>query len=175
MRRPARRPAASPPLVAFSGASGSGKTHLLVRLIPALLARGLTVGVLKHTSHPHALDRRGKDTEQLMRAGATAAAIEGPAGLALFAPPTGSLRALARLLPAVDLVLAEGFKTEPVPRVEVHRRRVSREFLCASDRRVVAVVTDEPPPRPLPSFDPDEVEALADFLCARLRRRRRMK
>jgi molybdopterin-guanine dinucleotide biosynthesis adapter protein len=167
--------------VAFSGPSGAGKTRLLTRLVPALLRRGLRVGALKHSGHPHAFDRRGKDSERLARAGALAVAVLGPAGVAYFGPPVRGVQALARLLPPqVDLVLAEGFKGEPLPRVEVHRREVGRDFLCARDRRVLAVVTDEPPPRRLPAFAPSEVEALADFLCRRLglgaagRRRRRL-
>jgi molybdopterin-guanine dinucleotide biosynthesis protein MobB len=156
-----------PPIVAVSGASGSGKTRLLARLVAALARRGVSVAVLKHTRHRHAFDRPGKDTEVLRRAGAVATAIEGPAGMALFGPPLGSVRRLARLLPRVHLVLAEGFRSEPVPRVEVHRRSVAREFLCARDRRVFAIVTDEPPPRPIRAFTPREVEPLAALLCAR--------
>lgn len=156
-----------PPILAVSGASGAGKTRLLARLIPALARRGVTVAVLKHTRHPHPFDVRGKDTDVLRRAGAIAAAIEGPAGMAYFGPPAGGLAALVRRLPPVDLVLAEGFRDAPVPRVEVHRRRVSREFLCASDRRVFAVVTDRPPPRPIRVFAPGDVERLADAVCDR--------
>jgi molybdopterin-guanine dinucleotide biosynthesis protein B len=155
------------PILAISGPSGSGKTRLLARLIPALARRGVTVAVLKHTRHAHPFDRRGKDTEVLRRAGAIAAAIEGPRSMALFGPPAGGLRALARLLPPVDLVLAEGFRSDPVPRLEVHRRRVSRAFLCARDPRVFAVVTDEPPPRPIRAFGAREVAPLADAICAR--------
>lgn len=161
------------PIVAVSGPSGSGKTRLLSRLIPALAARGLAVAVLKHTRHAHPFDRPGKDTEVLRRAGAVAAAIQGPEAMALFGPPRGGARALAALLPPCDLVLAEGWRGEPLPRVEVHRRRVSRDFLCTADRRVLAVVSDEPPPRRLPCFEPDDVEAVAGFLAAWLRRRRR--
>jgi molybdopterin-guanine dinucleotide biosynthesis protein MobB len=160
---------ARPPIVAISGRSGSGKTRLLARLVPALARRGLAVAILKHTRHRHRFDQPGKDTDVLRRAGAVAAAIEGPGGMALFGPPAGGLRALARLLPPVDLVLAEGFRDAPVPRVEVHRRSVSSVFLCARDRRVFAVVTDEPPPRPIRAFTPREVDALADLLCSRFR------
>jgi molybdopterin-guanine dinucleotide biosynthesis protein B len=99
-----------PPIVAVSGFSGAGKTRLLSRLIPALVRRGVRVGALKHTGHPHPFDVPGKDTDVLRRAGAIAAAIEA-ARLAYFSPPVGA-RALARLLPEVDLVLAEGFKHE---------------------------------------------------------------
>ena len=112
-----------PAVVAVSGWSGAGKTRLLARLIPALARRGVSCAVVKHTRHPHAFDRPGKDTFVLRRAGAVAAAIEGPGETAWFGPPAGGLRALVALLPPVDLVLAEGFKDAPVPRVEVHRRR----------------------------------------------------
>lgn len=157
----------APLIVAVSGASGAGKTRLLSRLIPALASRGVSVAVVKHTRHPHAFDRPGKDTDVLRRAGAVAAAIEGPEEMAFFGPPAGGLRALARLLPPVDLVLAEGWKEAPVPRVEVHRRAVEGAFLCARDRRVFAVVTDEAPPRPVRAFRDDEEAALADLVCAR--------
>lgn len=165
-------------VLAVSGPSGSGKTRLLARLIPALRRRGLAVGALKHAGHAHPLDRPGKDSHRLRRAGAAAVAVQGPDEMAFFGPPlAGGARALARLLPPVDLVLAEGFKREPLPRLEVHRRAVSRDFLCARDRRVVAVVGDEAPPRDLPRFRASQVEALADFLVRRLRlaraRRRR--
>ena len=157
------------PIIAISGPSGAGKTRLLSRLIPRLTAQGLRVGVVKHSSHPHGFDVRGKDTEVVRRAGAVAAAISGPTELAYFGPPVEGARALARLLPPVDLVLAEGFKRERLPRIEVHRRRVDRRFLCAADRAVFAVVTDEPPPRALPTFDADDAKGLAALLLARLR------
>lgn len=156
-----------PPIVAVSGPSGSGKTHLLVRLVPALVRLGLRVAVLKHTRHAHPFDVAGKDTDLVRRAGAVAAAIEGPAGMAYFGPPAGGLAALARMLPPVDLVLAEGFRDAAVPRVEVHRCSVSSEFLCARDRRVFAIVTDEPPPRPIRAFTAGDAGALADLLRTR--------
>ncbi|WP_242339284.1 MULTISPECIES: molybdopterin-guanine dinucleotide biosynthesis protein B [Anaeromyxobacter] len=157
------------PLVAVSGASGAGKTRLLSRLIPVLVRRGVRVGVLKHTGHPHPFDVPGKDTDVLRRAGAVAAAIEGPHGLAYFGPPAGGARALARLLPEVDLVLAEGFKREPLPRVEVYRPGVSRALLADADPRVFAIVGTRPTRRRIPALDPDDAEGLADLLCGRFR------
>jgi molybdopterin-guanine dinucleotide biosynthesis adapter protein len=162
------------PIVAFSGRSGAGKTTLLERLLPALARRGIRVGALKHSGHPHAFDVPGKDSDRLRRAGAVAVAVQGPSQLAWFGPPLrGGARALARRLPPCDLVLAEGFTSERLPRVEVHRRAVGGPFLCARDRGVFAVVSDEPPPRRLPTFHPDDVEGVADLLAERLRRRAR--
>jgi molybdopterin-guanine dinucleotide biosynthesis protein B len=155
------------PIVAVSGFSGAGKTRLVTRLLPALARRGLAVGLVKHTGHVHGFDVPGKDTAVAREAGAVFAAIAGPAGIAYFGPPVKGARALAALGPRVDLVLAEGWRSDPLPKVEVHRRSMNRPFLCAEDRRVFAVVTDEPPPRPLPTFDADDVEPLADLLCAR--------
>jgi molybdopterin-guanine dinucleotide biosynthesis protein MobB len=157
-------------VVAVSGPSGSGKTRLLARLIPALARRGVSCAVVKHTRHPHPFDRPGKDTEVLRRAGAVAAAIAGPAEMAWFGPAVRGLDALVALMPRVRLVLAEGFRDAPVARIEVHRRRVSSAFLCSGDPRVFAIVTDEPPPRAIPAFAPDDVEPLAALLCARLAR-----
>lgn len=164
------------PIVAVSGPSGAGKTRLITRLLPLLRRRGLTVAVIKHTGHPHGLDVPGKDTDLFIRAGAVAAAIQGPAGLAYFGPPTAGARSMARLLPPCDLILAEGWRSEPLPRIEVHRRALEAAFLCATDRRVFALVSDEPAPRRVPTFDPDRLGPLADLLVARLagpgRRRR---
>lgn len=160
-------------ILAFTGASGAGKTTLLVKLIPALLARGLTVAALKGSGHRHAFDRPGKDSARLRGAGAVAVAVQGPGELAWFGPPLrGGVRALATLLPTVDLVLAEGFRRERVPRIEVHRRSVDERFHAARDPDVIAVVSDEPPPRPIPWFTLREIEALADFVMAFARRGR---
>jgi len=153
------------PLLAFSGPSGAGKTTLLVKLLPELAARGLVVAALKRSGHAHPFDRPGKDTARLRRAGAVAVALQGPTELAYFGPPVGGIRALARLLPDVDLVVAEGFKDEPVPRVEVHRTAIDSAFLCTRDPHVVAVVSDVEPPSALPWFTPREVAALAEFVA----------
>lgn len=160
--------AAAPPIVCVSGPSGVGKTRLLLALIPALTARGLRVAAIKHTRHPHPFDVAGKDTELFRRAGAAAAAIAGPRGTAFFGPPVDGPEALLRVLPPVDLVLAEGFRAAPLPRIEVHRRSIARPFLCARDPHVFLVVGDELPPRALPVAHPGEVERVADLICLRL-------
>ena len=115
--------------------------------------------------HVHPFDRPRKDSARLRRAGAVAVALTGPHGIAYFGPPRGGMDALLALLPPCDLVVAEGFKGEPLPRVEVHRAAVGGGFLCVRDRRVLAVVSDVEPPRPLPWFSPREVEALAEWVA----------
>lgn len=153
-----------PPVVVVCGPSGSGKTRLLVRLIPALRRLGVRVAAVKHSGHRHALDRPGKDSDRLRKAGAVAVVLQTPAGFALVGPPVADPRVLARLFPPVDLVLCEGGKSLPLPKIEVHRRVLGEKFLCGKDRRFVAVVTDEAAPRALPSFSPGDARGLARFL-----------
>ncbi len=154
-----------PPVLAFSGPSGCGKTTVLVALIPALVRRGLRIAALKRSGHVHPFDRPGKDSARLREAGALAVALQGPAELAYFGPPVKGLRGLLRLLPPADLVLAEGFGDEPVPRIEVQRSAVARGFRYARDPRVLAVVSDLEPPWPVPWFTAGEVEALAELVA----------
>jgi molybdopterin-guanine dinucleotide biosynthesis protein MobB len=118
-----------PLVVAVVGRSGAGKTTLLEELIPTLEERGLRVGAVKHASHGFLADRPGKDSHRLYEAGARAVALVSSEQVATFArvaepdaavPGTPSLAAVAEGLPGdLDLVLAEGFSWEPVPRVVV--------------------------------------------------------
>ncbi len=161
------KPSGRRKLLAFCGASGAGKTTLLVRLIPALIARGLTVAALKGSGHRHAFDRPGKDSARLRASGAVAVAVQGRNELAWFGPRReGGIRALVRLLPPVDVVVAEGFRRERVTRIEVRRRAVDPAFQCVDDPDVIAVVSDDPPPVDLPWFTFRDVAPLADFVAA---------
>jgi molybdopterin-guanine dinucleotide biosynthesis protein B len=148
--------------LAIVGTSGSGKTTLLERLIPALERRGVSVAAIKH-SHHDAFDRQGSDTARLRAAGARAVLIEGPGQFALFGPRRGSA---VRLLPRVDLVLLEGFKSAAVQKVEVHRG--AGPLLCAKDRRIIALVSRRAAPRGIPRFRAGDFEGLAAFLVRRL-------
>lgn len=162
------------PVVTFVGYSHSGKTQLLVRLARVLTGRGLRVACLKHSHHP-TLDRPGSDSALLREAGMERVVVWGGRELALFAPAPRSLAEVALLFSGMDLVLAEGFKSGPLPKVEVHR--AGRRFLCRDDRSVVAVVSGTPPPCG-EWFKPEELERLADFvegLGGRCRNRPRSK
>jgi molybdopterin-guanine dinucleotide biosynthesis protein B len=156
MRRPT-------PLLAVSGPSGSGKTTLLTRLIPLLRERGLRVVAIKHAGHAHRFDTPGKDSARLRESGAEAVALLGPTELAWFGPPL-PLGDIVRLLPPADLILCEGLRGERVPRIEVRRAAVGEPFLCATDPDVLAVVSDQGPPRALPWFELDDVRGVARFV-----------
>lgn len=115
--------ASLPPVVAISGRSGAGKTTLIEQLLPLLVERGLRVVTLKHAHCLAEVDVAGKDTWRHRHAGAARVVLEGRGARAVFEPATegqATARALAaRFAADADLVLAEGFRGEPLARVEV--------------------------------------------------------
>jgi molybdopterin-guanine dinucleotide biosynthesis protein B len=166
----------TPPAVSLIGWSGVGKTTLLERLVPELRARGLRVGVVKHSSDRHPLHRAGSDTARFERSGAAWVAFATPAGVQLSVKedPDSALRQmLERFADTVDLVLVEGWKEGPLPKLEMWRE--GHGPLLASTRSdVLAVVTDAPrlpegAPEGLPRFGTAELPGLAVFI-ARLAR-----
>ena len=107
------------PVLAVCGFSGSGKTTLLEAVIPVLAGRGLAVGIVKHDAHGFTIDRPGKDSDRLFRAGA-GVCLRGPEEVAWRlhpGPGTGLERSVDRLLASCDLVLVEGHKDTPLPKV----------------------------------------------------------
>jgi molybdopterin-guanine dinucleotide biosynthesis protein MobB len=158
-------------LLGVAGWSGSGKTTLITRLLPLLTARGLSVSTLKHVHHAVDLDRPGKDTFRHREAGAVEVMMVSQDRWALLhelrgADPPPLDRLLAHLSP-VDLVLAEGFKTAPHPKIEVHRPALGKPALYPDDPMVIAVASDAALPGcPLPVLPLDAPEAIADFVCA---------
>ena len=156
------------PVLAFVGRSNSGKTTLLVKLIPELRKRGYRVAVVKHTRHQGVeTDLPGKDTRRLWEAGAEQTVFCTPDRIVHTrrVPTEPSLREILRGIQDVDLVILEGYKQEAdVPKIEVVRAERSSEPLdglsgriaCVSD--VSALACDEP------CFDLEDIEALASFI-----------
>jgi molybdopterin-guanine dinucleotide biosynthesis protein B len=158
------------PTVAFIGHQGSGKTTLLTRIIPLLRERGHRVGVMKHAASELHLDRSGKDSARFQEAGAEKTLVISPGQGALFfelPEETSLVEVVDNIFHSCDLVLAEGFKQGPFPKVEVYRRahRVGAEPL-AGIIDVIAVVTDEQVALPdgLPVLSPHRLEDVVDFL-----------
>ncbi len=156
-------------LFGITGWSGSGKTTLLVRLIPALVARGLRVSTIKHAHHAFDVDQPGKDSYEHRRAGATEVLVASANRWALMhelrGAPEPSLADLVARLSPVDLVLVEGFKRSPHPKLEVWRAATGKPPLFPEDAMIRAVASDGPVPgcdRPVLSLD--EVDAIADFI-----------
>lgn len=154
-----------PAVVGVVGASGAGKTTFVEQVLPRLLNRAIRVGTIKHAPHGFQADRPGSDSARHAKAGADHAIVVGPVGYALFAngaPPTRTELA-DRYFADYDLVLAEGFSSEPGPRVLVHRRAVEgRGGLYGAS--VIFALTDEPLGFDV-EVDPTDYAAAADLLA----------
>ncbi|MFP5410978.1 MAG: molybdopterin-guanine dinucleotide biosynthesis protein B [Gammaproteobacteria bacterium] len=153
----------------IAGYSGSGKTTLIERVLPQLTARGLKVAVVKHTHHDFDVDRPGKDSWRARAAGAAAVLLASDHRTALLTehrdtPP--ALDALLDQLPPCDLVLVEGYKREPIPKLEVHRAVTGRPWLFPDDPHILVVATDVQPPDDFPRIDLDAISQLTDFIVA---------
>lgn len=130
----------------IAGWSGSGKTTLLRALIPALAARGLTISTVKHAHHDFDIDRPGKDSFVHRTAGAHEVMISSAHRFALMHElrdaPEPTLRDLVARLGPVDIVLVEGFKFDPIPKMEVYRPSLGKPPIWPKDSHIVAVATD---------------------------------
>ena len=156
----------------LAGWSGSGKTTLLAALIPELVARGVTVSTIKHAHHKFDIDQPGKDSWVHRQAGASEVMVASSRRFALMrelrdaAEP--SLNELVARMAPVDLLLIEGFKHEPHPKLEVHRPSVGKPFLYPDDPHIVAIASDVALSAPLPVLPLADVAAIADFILGRM-------
>jgi molybdopterin-guanine dinucleotide biosynthesis adapter protein len=160
------------PVMGVVGWKNAGKTTLVERLVAELVRRGWRVATVKHAHHDAEIDQPGRDSWRHRAAGAREVALVTGRRWAIMheqpeADPTLE-EVIARLAPA-DLVLVEGFKREPHPKIEV--RAPSAESIAAHDSHVVAVAADAAPTdSKLPWFRRDDIAGIADFIAARIGR-----
>lgn len=157
----------------LAGWSGSGKTTLLVTLVADLTARGIRVSTMKHAHHGFDVDQRGKDSFRHRNAGAVEVMIASAGRWALMHELRGasepSSADLRQHMTPVDLLLIEGFKAEPHPKIEVHRPSVGKPLLSAQDPSFIAVACDvDLPDLAVPRLDLNDPGAIADFIIDRL-------
>lgn len=131
----------------LAGWSGSGKTTLMMALIPELVSRGVTVSTLKHAHHTFDVDQPGKDSWRHRQAGAREVMICSQNRWALMHELRGASEPtfdeLVRRISPVDLLLVEGFKRHPHPKIEVYRPSLGKPLLHPEDPLVVAIASDE--------------------------------
>ncbi len=152
----------------FAGYSGSGKTTLIERLIPSLVSSGLSVSLIKHAHHDFEIDYPGKDTYRHRQAGCQEVVISSDRRWALIAELRGapqlSLEGILERLSPCDLVLVEGFKFDPIPKIEVHRPTLGKPLIYPNDPYIVALASDVPLESPLPVYDLRDIDALAELV-----------
>lgn len=168
------------PALSIVGWSGAGKTTLLTKLVPELSARGLRVAVVKHSSDAHPLHRPGSDTARFHEAGAVLTGFAAPSGVQLTtsdAPADALPPLFRRFSGTVDLILVEGWKDGPLPKLELWREGLGPP-LAPSRPEVLALLTDSST-RPT-GISPDvrllhrdDVRAVADLVLMHLRPGRR--
>ena len=148
-------------VLGLTGWSGSGKTTLLTALIPRFVASGLSVSTIKHAYHGFDLDQPGKDSWRHRQAGAREVLVASSVRWALMHEVVGQepgLPELLQRLAPVDLVIVEGFKANPHPKIEVHRPALGKPPIWPGRSDIVAVACDDAPandpPHLLPLNDP---------------------
>lgn len=163
-------------LLAISAWSGTGKTTLLEQVIPLLKAQGIRSGLIKHTHHQMDIDTPGKDSYLLRKAGADQVIVASNQRWALMVETPDNPLSLMQLAAqmdsfTLDLVLVEGFKDEPVPKIALWRRGVKGEIKDLLDQHVIAVATDEDIEMNLPILDINQPIQVADFIIQWLKKR----
>lgn len=169
---------AATPIIAVAGWKKSGKTTLVARLIAEFTRRGLRVASIKHAHHAFRIDDAETDSARHRRAGARQVAIVSPTRWALVTElggdPEPSLADVAARLGPCDVVIVEGYKAAPIPKIEARRREAcGHARLADSDPHVIAIAADHPGDHPAdargrPVFELDDAAGLADFIAATL-------
>jgi molybdopterin-guanine dinucleotide biosynthesis protein B len=157
----------------FAGWSGSGKTTLIEKLIPRFIGAGLRVSLIKHAHHTFDVDQPGKDSYRHRHAGAGEVLVTSSRRWVLMHELRGAAEPsfdaqLARLSPC-DLVIVEGFKHAPIPKLEVWRRVTGEPLLHPNDPHIVAIATDARIETPLPRLELNDDASIASFILAHLR------
>ena len=156
----------------IAGYSGSGKTTLIERLVPLFTAAKLRVSLIKHAHHSFDVDQPGKDSYRHRHAGCTEVLVASSVRWALMhelrGAPEPALRDLIKHISPCDLLLVEGFKHEPIPKLEVYRSSLGEPLLSSRDTDIVAVAADHPIETRLPQFNLDDAPGIAAFIRAHL-------
>src|SRR5882672_3161529 len=155
-------------VIGLAGWSGAGKTTLLTRVIPHLLNQGLCVSVIKHAHHSFDVDIPGKDSWVHRQSGATEVLVSSGNRWALMnelrGAPEPRLPELLKKMSPVDLVIVEGFKSEPHRKIEVHRAANGKPHLFPNDPAIAGIATDAAVETALPVAHLDDIAAIAAMM-----------
>jgi molybdopterin-guanine dinucleotide biosynthesis protein B len=132
----------NPRVIAVSGPKNSGKTTLIEGMMPHLAAAGLRVAVIKHHGHIFDPDTPGTDTYRFNHSGAYGTVITDDECYMLVKRARTDELDLIGLFPEADLILLEGYKDSPWPKIEM--RRDAAVSVCDRDS-IIAVVADAAP------------------------------
>jgi molybdopterin-guanine dinucleotide biosynthesis protein MobB len=155
------------PIISIVGKSNSGKTTLVEKLIPELIKKGYRVATIKHNKHGFDIDHEGKDSWRHKKAGACATVIACPTRVALIEDldQDQTLDEIRdRYIKGADIILAEGYKGNPFPKIEVFRSELKRDLLCGKEDYLLAFAADIKLDAGVPCFDINDASGLADLI-----------
>ena len=157
-------------LYGVTGWKNAGKTGLMERLVSEISGRGLRVSTVKHAHHDTDVDQPGRDSHRHREAGAHEVMLASPRRWALMAElrdaPEPELDELLARMSPVDLVLIEGYKRSPHPKIEAHRAVTGKPLLAQENPTIRAIASDTAPDSALPCFDLDDTVGIADFILS---------
>ncbi|TOB91271.1 bifunctional molybdopterin-guanine dinucleotide biosynthesis protein MobB/molybdopterin molybdotransferase MoeA [Vibrio parahaemolyticus] len=158
------------PILGFAAYSGTGKTTLLEALLPKLTEAGLRIGMLKHAHHNFDVDKPGKDSYRLRKAGASQMLIASRNRFALMTETPEAEAEFEYLLTRfdedkLDVVLVEGCKNIAFPKIELHREEVGKPWLYPHDDNIIAIASDSAElDSELPQMNINDLDAIAQFV-----------
>ena len=165
------------PILGFAAYSGTGKTTLLVNIIPLLKQAGIKAGVIKHAHHTFEIDQPGKDSFELRKAGAEQMLIGSKKRWALMVEEaeedqeTRLETYISKLdRDKLDIILVEGFKPEAISKIELHRPSLGHSLIATEDESVVAIASDQAlmpeqlPKRPLTLLDLNNHSQIVQYI-----------
>jgi molybdopterin-guanine dinucleotide biosynthesis protein B len=159
------------PIISIVGRSKSGKTTLIEHLIPEFMERGYRVATIKHHGKDFQIDQAGKDSWRHKQAGAQTVVISSPQKVALIEDVSQdlSLDDLAtRFIQGADIIIAEGFKRDKHPKIEVFRKEIDPDPLAPELENVLAIVSDCPLSMDIPCMDFNDIKGIADVIEERV-------
>jgi molybdopterin-guanine dinucleotide biosynthesis protein B len=154
------------PVVSVVGKSNTGKTTFLVKLITELKSRGYRLAIVKHNVHGFDIDHPGKDTFKHAEAGADAVVIASPHKFAMIRQVEKDIAfddIIGLLGSDYDIIITEGYKSGPYPKIEVSRKECSTDLLSSEDE-LIAIVTDNKFEINRPHLDLDDAAGVADIV-----------
>jgi len=154
----------------FAGWSGSGKTTLIEQLIPRFVKRGLKVSMIKHAHHSFDVDQPGKDSYRHRAAGCSEVMVVSDRRWVIMhelrGEPEPTLEEQIERVSPCDLLLVEGHKHHPLPKLEVWRKSNGKSLLHPGDPHIVAIASDAPVETALPRFDLDDHQGIEEFIVS---------
>jgi molybdopterin-guanine dinucleotide biosynthesis protein MobB len=155
------------PIVSIVGRSNTGKTTLIEGIIPELKKQGYRVATIKHNLHGFDVDREGKDSWRHRRAGAGTVVLAAPRSIVVFdeLDREYDIKGIAEnYIKNRDIIITEGFKGNPLPKIEVFRTALKQELLCGPDDNLIALAGDKPVNIGVPYFDLNDYSGIAEFI-----------